>query len=573
MPDIRFCLFIDGLDKYEGLPNDIIDKLRLLAKSESIKLCISSRPWTVFQEAFAAGKCDASLLLEQHTKHDIERFVRDLLEKNEIFFQAEQKDMRYSTFVDEVIEKARGVFLWVQLVVSEILKGLGEKNKLADLQDKLNAMPGSLKKYFRQMFDRIDTAHRAESAKAFLLTTYAVQPLPVECYNYLEAEHREAGYALSAPVMPMFPVHLRSLHEDVRNRINFLCKDLLEVNEILVDQLPGYQDDFLHRTVRDFLMTKDIYQELVQRATEDSSTHWDVHQSLCYVHLAKAKTLTLEEGVRSRLNVLFTVVDALIFYAHEVEIEQNVPQVELLDQLDGVITTYASLDMACHWTNARDTVEGCYFNEATHNSFLALAVQSRLVLYVTAKLNKNPSLLRKKNGRPLLDYALRPNIVTPIRLPRPIDHIDFEMVQMLLGKSADPNQKVNIYNNLIVWGLFLLSCYEMKDNVSVTRYGAKDTWFKAAEMMIRKGADRKLKLETTRREKVAIGSEGEAVLSKTAKHRKVVTQGGMVEMDVPIEINAISMLTEVFGDGKIAEIEAIVPEEGHWSWWSLMPWR
>ena len=569
IPGFRFCMFIDGLDEYEGLPSDIIERLQVLAKSESIKICLSSRPWTEFRDAFGVGKCDGQLLVEQHTKNDIEKFVRDILEKNAKFTLAEERDERYGIFIKEVIERARGVFLWVQLVVNDILKGLGERNKLEDLQDKLNAMPGSLRKYFRQMFDRIDSAHRMESAKAFLLTTHAVQPLSIECYHHLEKEHREPGYTFAASVTPMNPSRLRDLHEDVRNRINFLCKDLLEVNEVITDQVLGYQVDFLHRTVRDFLMTKDMRGELVQRASDDGNTEWDAHQALCKVELARAKQLPIENGIRSRLNVLFTLVDVLMFYAHEVETEQKIPETRLLDQLDRIISDYANEDMAYHWTNARDPPKALYYEEANHSNFLALAVQNRLVLYVKEKLDKNPNLLHKKRGRPLLDYSLRPIVATPTKLPQAIEFIDFDMVRMLLDKGASPNEKVSNYGNITVWGLFLLSCYEKK---AIQNIQAKETWFKAAEMMIRKGADKRLKLATTRRETIKNGPEIDSAPLKTAKYRRVVTRGTMIEVDVSVELTTIGILTDVFGDGKIAEIEAIVPEGRNWSLWSVLPW-
>lgn len=52
---------------------------------------------------------------------------------------------------------------------------------------------------------------------------------------------------------------------------------------------------------------------------------------------------------------------------------------------------------------------------------------------------------------------------------------------------------------------------------------AKDTWFKAAEMKIRKGADRKLKLETTRREIIGNDSGHETTnLAKIVKYKKVM---------------------------------------------------
>ena len=571
MPAIRFCMFIDGLDEYDGRPDDIIDRLQLLAKAESIKLCLASRPWTPFRESFAEGRCDGSLLLEKHTKRDIERFVKDILENDTRFTQAERADKKYGIFIREVIGRALGVFLWVFLVVNELLKGLGERNKLEDLQAKLDTMPDSLESYFKQMFDRIDRAHRTESAKVFLITTHAVQPLSVACYRYLEIEHREPGYALEAAIEPMSMKQLRLVHMDVRNRINFLCKDLLEVNETITDQRLDYQVDFLHRTVRDFLLEGDMHQDLIQRATENSTTNWDAHQALCHVELARAKSLPLKKDIQNQINVLFSLVDALMFYVHEVEIKQRMPQTALVDQLDQVISTYADdNDMFYHWTNARDPPTGLNFDECNYNSFLALTIQNRLSLYVKDKLHKNPSLLRAKKGRPLLDYALRPNIVTPTRLPQLVEFVDFDMVRMLLDKGANPNEKVSIYGNITVWALFLLSCYEKKE---IQNAQAKKKWFTVAELMIRKGADRELKLETTRREKLAINSEAESTeVRKTAKYRTLVTRGGMTEVNVLEELTAVSILRAIFGDGKIAEIEAIEPEVTSWSVWNWTSW-
>lgn len=570
MSELRFCMFIDGLDEYDGRPTDIIDRLQLLAKAESVKMCLASRPWTPFRTAFATGNCDGSLLLEKHTKRDIERFVKDLLEKDKRFTRAERTDKRYGLFVHEVIERALGVFLWVFLVVNELLRGLGEQNKLQDLQAKLDTMPSTLESYFKRIFDGIDKAHRIESAKAFLLTTHAVQPLSVTCYRSLEKEHHEPGYALEAAVDPMSSEQLALVQEDVRDRINFLCKDLVEVNEVFTDQSLDYQVDFLHRTVKDFLMEKDMHQILVQRATDNNTNKWDAHQALCSVELARAKSLPLKSGIRKQLNILFSLVDALMFYAREFETEQGEPQTKVLEQLDQVISGYADHDMVYHWTNARDRPTGLYFDEYNYNTFLALTIQSRLILYVKDKLDKKPKTLGAKRGRPFLDYALRPTIVTPTRLPQLVESIDFDMVRMLLEKGANPNEKVSIYGNITVWALFLLSCYEKKD---IKDSQAKDTWFKAAELMIRKGADRKLKLETTRREKIANNSETETTtLMKTAKYRRVVTRGGMIEVDVLVELTVVGILQEIFGEGKIAEIEAIVPETTSWSVWNLIPW-
>ena len=48
----RFCLFIDGLDEYDGDHMEIIENMNSFTSSTAIKVWFSSRPWVVFENAF-----------------------------------------------------------------------------------------------------------------------------------------------------------------------------------------------------------------------------------------------------------------------------------------------------------------------------------------------------------------------------------------------------------------------------------------------------------------------------------------------------------------------------------------
>ena len=562
IPSKRFCLFIDGLDEYDGLPADVIRRIQLLSRSDNIKLCLSSRPWTAFETAFRNVN---SIWLQNHTKPDIKRFVEDILEKDKSFTQAERKDIRYRTFVHEVIERAQGVFLWVYLVVNELLKGLGEENKLEDLEDKLNALPDSLEEYFRRIFNGVDKVHQTESAKVFLLTAYAGVSLPAVCYHFLEKEHRAPGYALKATIQPFTSKELTLLHKDVHNRLNFLCKNLLEVQEVLkatgLAQERGSRVVFIHRTVRDFLMTKDMHEVLIKRATEGSQPGWNAHVALCQVLLARIKSLDLHEGTPEILRALYILVDALMFHAQNAENEEKRPETKLLDQLHNVISLSGTNLVKTEAQSLSTDLD-----ENTPDSFLGIAAQSGLILYVKGKLDSNPKLLHNKRGRPLLDYALRPERLTGW-FPQPVEFVKFDMVRMLLAKGADPNQKVSLYGGLTVWGLFLLWCRKMEDTDDSQ---AKDLGFETAKLMIRQGANRSLRLKTKRRQLVRSGPDE---ISYTAKYQRPVQLGVSTEIYVPVELTAIDIMKEFFVTNKIAEIEAIVPEGKNWSIWDAIRWN
>jgi hypothetical protein len=56
---IRVCLLIDALDEYEGEKDGTYDEIISfflgLAECSNIKICLSSRPWPVFEDAFRSA--------------------------------------------------------------------------------------------------------------------------------------------------------------------------------------------------------------------------------------------------------------------------------------------------------------------------------------------------------------------------------------------------------------------------------------------------------------------------------------------------------------------------------------
>lgn len=79
--DVKFCFFIDGLDEYEGDHVDFCRTLMDLAGSLHIKLCVSSRPWNVFEDSL--GRDDnLKVYVQDLTRNDIRAFVRRRLQEH-----------------------------------------------------------------------------------------------------------------------------------------------------------------------------------------------------------------------------------------------------------------------------------------------------------------------------------------------------------------------------------------------------------------------------------------------------------------------------------------------------------
>jgi hypothetical protein len=119
----KTCFFIDGLDEYDGYDFELIKIIKELAQVPMIKLCISSRPWPSFSDAFGAHT-KHKLCLEDLTQDDIRKFTRDELDEHQQFAELRLNRGMYVDLVEEITRKAQGVFLWVFLVVRSLQNGM-----------------------------------------------------------------------------------------------------------------------------------------------------------------------------------------------------------------------------------------------------------------------------------------------------------------------------------------------------------------------------------------------------------------------------------------------------------------
>lgn len=83
-----FFFFIDGLDEFDGegaeLANFVLDSL---SSRDNVKMCVASRPWLVFEDAFQTRP---TLRLEDLTASDIRIFVAETLNENTMFAELQK---------------------------------------------------------------------------------------------------------------------------------------------------------------------------------------------------------------------------------------------------------------------------------------------------------------------------------------------------------------------------------------------------------------------------------------------------------------------------------------------------
>ena len=210
----RICIFIDGLDEINGDPDAAIEEITNMTSS-GVKICLSSRPERSFNDAF--DSC-AKLRLQDLTKHDIRVYVADKLEP---WLRTEPED-EVSRMLNDIAHKAQGVFLWVDLVVKALIKGLKNDDSLEQLQMRVASTPSDIEAVYSKMLSKIDEVHRKEAAQIFQMAlvglTYSFLDLALGLYDHSDRVSK-------TPVREVL-----NLCHRTRNRIPTICGELLDVD-------------------------------------------------------------------------------------------------------------------------------------------------------------------------------------------------------------------------------------------------------------------------------------------------------------------------------------------------------
>ena len=252
---LKFCFFIDGLDEFEGDLYHLSRALQNMCLCKDIKLCVSSRPWNVFDDAFGQDPA-RRLYIHELTRRDIQLYTESRLYEHPRWFSISARSSAVATLVTEITNKAMGVFLWVFLVTKMLREGLTNDDSITDLWKRLKTLPVDLEMFFKHILSSVEPFYHEKMAGTLLMALVA-GPLPIEVYTYHDLEYEDADYALKQPIEAMHENECKASRSLTSRRLNGLCKGLVETRNNWVE--------FIHRTVKDFLQTRDIVIFLKER--------------------------------------------------------------------------------------------------------------------------------------------------------------------------------------------------------------------------------------------------------------------------------------------------------------------
>ncbi|RFU33672.1 hypothetical protein B7463_g2672, partial [Scytalidium lignicola] len=399
---LKLCLFIDGLDEYEGNEEDLAEFFGNASMTENVKICCSSRPHQAFEDAFATRP---GLRLQDLTFPDIRQYVHDKLENNTRMQRlGEQEPERPKELIEEIVAAANG--------------------ELDDL--------------FHQMIFKVDKVYQQETAQLFQLVGFAFRDqwidelfqyampnlLPILLLSF--ATERDSTLALKARYGFMTQKDVISRCTIMEIHLRTRCGGLVEVQYGNQDPYkttvgPEMKVGYLHRTVKDYLEFRETRKMLADRTGGQQKDAFSVSRALF-----KAHHLRLKAFDTANINKYLPWIQLrdTISWARRTEHDTRKGWPELLDEFYKVAYQL--------WSHAYSRgARKDFFQQ--QESMETPATQCGLYHYLDAKLSQVNAVTMTRLQRSLLDYALTPAEETE-------GYISPEVLTLLLERGANPNK-------------------------------------------------------------------------------------------------------------------------------------
>ncbi|KAF2279614.1 uncharacterized protein EI97DRAFT_439933 [Westerdykella ornata] len=412
----KYCFFIDGLDEFEGDEEEVVDILRFISFSSHVKICASSRPRYIIEESLAVA--EHMIIIHEHTKEDIKSWIHQKFSENPKFHAHSKHDPSYWRLVKMISSAAEGVWLWVYLVVRDLLHAVNRYESLPKLLEIVEAFPNNLDQYFESMLVNMRDAYKKEMARLFLLalnsdtgswiTFPSWMPLPLAAVDCVQREMSDPNY---------FSSKVSSMQMDMsvnvwKTRLHSRCRDLLVV-ENHPQGCTGAPPEspsplnlhivFLHRTVRDFL--RDNFYTVLERSA--GSDFFCVISTLkmwlfmCKIIVRPAASTVTEWWIREEWDLMgHHILDCL----------ESLPEGWLED-------TNSYIELITEAEHTLMKVSGCYEQGASlpigpiFNLVLRHSQQYPFPDYLHLRLQADPGLI-SRHPLPLLTYTLPAEDVT-----------------------------------------------------------------------------------------------------------------------------------------------------------------
>jgi hypothetical protein len=440
MVEMKLCLFIDGLDEYDGDHSTIAQLFVQIAESPNVKVCLSSRPLLEFDDCFSSFP---GLRLQDLTVEDIRKYVNDNLKSSQRYQALSlQEPIEAPALVEEIVSKADGVFLWVKLVVKSLLSGLGKHDDISDLQHRLLLLPSDLEKLYGLMLNRIDPIYMVRASTIFQIIRESQHTDDtVTILTFALANDPNIRDMLLSTQLWNEPKQIAYCKE-MEDRMKAQSAGLLEISGFHRYGLGGEEArrkvQYIHRTFRDYLEKPAVWNLMVGHTTDPEFHPCLALLRACVLQLKIIQHPTRKAGrslpnLSSRQNCGYTALR----YASRVEYRSSCDYCPIVAELDKMWHRFSS------------------------EPFMNLVITHNLVQYVNFKLASNTYSLKNPNQNDLLLLALNGRTVCGYSIEY---QASSEMLEVLFKHGANSEAVPNHSSGaeMTAWEMVLQSTLQAR---------------------------------------------------------------------------------------------------------------
>lgn len=389
----RLVLFVDGLDEFAEPPLRIVELIQSISSRKGIKVCVASRQWSEFNDAFDQHPM---LRMQDLTYQDITCYVgakfnnsRGFTELKEIF------PVEASALLSDIVKKAQGVFLWLSLVVKDLLECLTEGDGLPEMREVLDALPSDIDQLYSAIWASIKHRKVSGSAQLMALLRAAARPL-----DYLTLWLADGGHAQGLDLPSMTREAKSNIAKSVVRRLDSRTRGILEMAS-------SGTVDFHHRTAMDWAAKAEVVSDIFSSLPTTFDPYFLLMQAEA-VRVTELRSCTRDEASDAMRDLALRVLN----YAIRVESSptNNPRATQILDTFDKAMETICQhlVRKACwQWCVGIVQNPACPWLSKS-DSFLEVAAKLCLVPYLNGKLatGSGNCAISDKNAGYLLEQTI-----------------------------------------------------------------------------------------------------------------------------------------------------------------------
>ena len=405
-------IFIDALDECHEV-SYLIDFLREVIgkpkyESPLLKLCCSSRPEARFISLF---KRPPGLCLQELNSTDIRIYVEKVAQD---FIEMYGRHSKITKLLENIIERANGVFLWAKLMTKDLLAMNAEGAKFYELEKALSSIPNDLQALYRNMVKKIKETHELEGRELLSIVLCVCEPICL-----YDLQHAWGfGRTSSSQKSPSRGHQIEILTNDqYKRRIQSRSGGFLE------ETSKPERMQFIHRTVQDFIRNDKDYLKHEAEGGPYRSGHLFI-LAACIECLAKAASEVLAgQTITQILSKPMVAYVTKFWIKHWQKVENLGMPRSFLEKL-----VSPKLQILQTWAQVRSAICSDYPKYPVGTSMLALAAEYNVLKYIKEKLEEGCDVndVSGRYGTLLQTAAFRGNKL---------------IVRLLLDSGADVNKR------------------------------------------------------------------------------------------------------------------------------------